>query len=739
MGRKANKQKKLGQCIEKKAVTIEKGSSFPLDRTVMYLLVIMAFGMLAYANTFSVPFQWDEGSYIIENPVVKDLGYFSDTSKAAQLGKEFAKKALYLKSRYVGYLTFALNYWLHGFNVFGYHVVNLFIHILNAFLVYFLVLLTFRTPFMNKADLRINPRTIGLFSALIFVVHPIQTEAVTYIYQRITSLVAFFYLLALVLYIKARIKQAEAKVKNEIKTEKHNELTSTSASTLTFYFLSLVSVVLAMKTKENAFTLPFVILLYEFFFFSDDIKKRALRLLPFVLTLSIIPLMLIDVQKPLGEMLDDIGEVTARTRVAMLRTDYLFTEFRVIVTYLRILVYPANQNLDYYYLPSHSFFEPQVIYSFLLLSAIAGLGIWLFLKSRQGKPAFRLIAFGIFWFFITLAIESSIFPINMVIDEYRAYLPSAGIFMAAATGIILIWPRITIRSYFAILLIAAGIFTTATYRRNAVWKTSESLWSDVVQKAPLNARAHNNLANARMKEGKLKQAIEGYLRTIKLEPDHVNAHNNICFAYRLQGDMDKAIEHCERALRLNPDKSKVYNNLGNAYAAKGMYDKAIENFLVALKHDPEYADTHNNLGAAYMYKGMPELALEQYQIALRLNPEYADAHSNLGNVYMSTKRPDDAIREYLIALRLNPRHADAHNNLGVAYFIMKNMGEAEKHFRTAYEINPLYADPHLNLGRLYLSERDFARAEKEFITALRLNPQLTPARQFLEMLRNRRG
>src|SRR3972149_6709659 len=174
-----------------------------LNKPHVYLLLIVVLGLLSYSNTLGAPFQWDEQTYISENPIIKDLSYFADLSKA----KGFEQYSA-VKNRYVGYLTFALNYKFGGLDVRGYHVVNIAIHILNAMLVYFLATLTFKTPFLKDSSIKEKSPLIALFSALLFVSHPIQTEAVTYIFQRLASLMAFFYLLSLVLYIKWRLSSS---------------------------------------------------------------------------------------------------------------------------------------------------------------------------------------------------------------------------------------------------------------------------------------------------------------------------------------------------------------------------------------------------------------------------------------------------------------------------------------------------------------------------------------------------
>src|SRR5208282_2571356 len=183
---------------------------------IVFLIIIV------YANTLNAPFQWDEGKFIVNNPIIKDFHYFTSPSDA----NGFALYSSFI-NRYIGYLTFALNYRVHGLSVTGYHIVNIAIHIANSILVYFLVLLTFRTPYFRDWEPGTRDRGLGtgnrfpdsdcrplvpgpsslvpFFSAAIFAVHPLQTEAVTYVFQRFASLVLFFYLLSLISYIKARL------------------------------------------------------------------------------------------------------------------------------------------------------------------------------------------------------------------------------------------------------------------------------------------------------------------------------------------------------------------------------------------------------------------------------------------------------------------------------------------------------------------------------------------------------
>ncbi|MEE8573991.1 MAG: hypothetical protein V3T30_01145, partial [Thermodesulfobacteriota bacterium] len=245
-------------------------------------------GLIIYSSAFSGPFYLDDGDNIRNNPAIADISMFLDISG----------------TRYVTYLSFALNYVVSGFSTFGYRLTNVVIHVVNALLVYKFVLLLTRTPVMREASAKINRDkftfNVALLSGLLFLVHPLQTQAVSYITQRFASLATLFYLLSAVLYIKARLPESKGR------------------TIYIFYILSILSAVLAMKTKEISFTLPVVIIFIEFALFSgsEPVKKRVLYLIPFVLTFAIIPLSLYG---PTPSTCPAEGSVAGLLREAQLR------------------------------------------------------------------------------------------------------------------------------------------------------------------------------------------------------------------------------------------------------------------------------------------------------------------------------------------------------------------------------------------------------------------------------------
>ena len=563
------------------------------------ILFILIVGIIAYSNTFNTPFQWDERIFIRHNPIIRDASNFLEPSKVKD-------NPLYanLIRRYVTYLTFAMNYKIHGYDVRGYHVVNLAIHLMNALFVYFLISLSFKTPFLRESQLKNDSGFIALFGALLFVAHPLQTMAVTYIYQRLASLVAFFYLLSLLFYIKSR-------------------LSLNNPGRRLFYGLSLLSAIIAMKTKENAFTLPFVILLFEFSFFSGPAKKRLLGLFPFLLTLFIIPFSLIG--SPLA------GYVMGQSiHVPSSRDAYLFTQFKVLVAYIKLIFFPVGQTLIEDFPISRSFFETKVVLSFLLLLGIFCFGIYLFVRSRTKNTGLRLVAFGIFWFFITHAVESGIIPL-LIFQEYRMYLPSVGVFLAFSAGIFLMFKpfRNSKAIALSVIITFTCILSVATYARNTVWRDKISLWEDVVKKFPASINANYNLGLAYQEKGLNDKAVKNYETIIRLNPRHSGAYNNLGVIYGKQGRLEEAFKKIHTALDLNPDFAEAHTNLGVINDNLGHLEEAAREFQTAIRIDPNYVTAHIDLGIIYIKQGKREEAAKEFQTATHLDPYLGEAKKYL--------------------------------------------------------------------------------------------------------------
>jgi tetratricopeptide (TPR) repeat protein len=649
-----------------------------IQNSSVHVLFIILIAFLVYSNSFESPFYFDDAPNIVKNISVK-YSLFRD-----EIG------TLIAGSRTFGFLTFALNYKLHGLDVRGYHVVNLIIHLINSLLVYRLILLTFRTPYLSgyiqEAGNRSHnlPGIAALFTALLFVSHPIQTQAVTYIVQRFASLATLFYLLSLVLYIRFRSSE-------------------TLKSKYAFYILSIVAAILAMKTKEIAFTLPVMIILYEFIFFRGEIKKRIIYLIPLVLTMIIIPLSLFTgiqgaSSAESGGIIDEITKGASLNSIS--RWDYLETQFRVIVTYIRLLFLPVNQNLDYDYPLYKSFFNFPVFSSFLLLLAIFVWGVYLLYRSsnsdKEEKYLFRVMSFGIFWFFITLSVESSIIPIADVIYEHRLYLPSVGFFIFIMGGLIWIkdrWRNRLILDQPILIVLALIVIgsAVAAHARNTVWQDETKLWEDVVKKSPNKARGHNSLGIIYQKQGYTDAALKEYTKALILNPKYAFAYSNMGSVYEKMNLTDQAIANYQRALKINDNLAEVHFNLGNVYYKLQRIDDAVGEYVKAVKIKPYYDEAYYNLGNAYFYLSRFGEAAQAYKMAIKYNPEFASAYSNLGSVFMRQGDPGEAIKKYQMAVRYNPNSGEIFYNLGNAYLSKGDRDEAIKAYESALRLDPNHA------------------------------------------------
>jgi Flp pilus assembly protein TadD len=627
--------------------------NFLCKRILPAIFLILLAGIIVYSNTFQAPFVLDDQSSIVDNIVVKEPG---NVFYAYKLGLQF------VQNRFVAYLTFALNYQFGGLNVTGYHAVNLLIHLVTGLLVYALLRLTFRTPWFRDRGQELSSPSPGLtpssrllaphcfiplFGALLFVLHPVQTQAVTYIVQRLASLTTLFYLLSVVLYVKARLRMDDSGGDHQVaegllpdSEEKGSSRLRPRLSLIFYYGGSVLAAVLAMKTKEVAFTLPMAIVLYEIFFFRGAWKRRLLYLLPLLSTLPIIPLTIMGI---LDVGVDESSEYISiaspeeqlRTGTSMSRLDYLFTQFRVIVTYLRLMVLPVNQNLDYDYPVFTTFFTPSVFLSFFLLAVILAFALYLFLVSgrtsgasgKNGSIAPRLISFGILWFFLTLSVESSLIPIKDVIMEHRLYLPFFGAATAFAMSFYLLLERLAGPLRGRVLLLSAAtlvlVLGAATYQRNQVWQDPVRLWQDVVSKSPNKARPINNLGKALEASGQRAEAVKAFTRAIKLEPDYYKAYYNLADLYLVSDQPGTALQLLQAALRLNPAFTEAYVSVGAALMRAGKFREVIVFLEQNLDRIAEKAEARFYLGASYAFLGNREAALRELAVLSKLDASYA--------------------------------------------------------------------------------------------------------------------
>jgi Tfp pilus assembly protein PilF len=601
---------------------------------MLAVVVLLGAGVAAYWNSFAGQFVFDDEPSILENPSITDLRNLGQVLRPPRDSSTSGRPLVNL--------TLALNYAVGGVtDLWTYHAFNLAIHLLAALVLMGVMRRTLlSSPLRDRFGRSALPLAAAV--ALLWMLHPLQVQAVTYITQRAESMVSLFYLLTLYCTIR-------------------------SAGSATAQRVWTIGAILAcaagMASKEVMVTAPVTVLVYDRLFLTGGWRKTLARRWFLYAGLAATWLILAGLMWP--------GPRSATTGFGLKDPtpfQYATTEFGVILYYLRLAVWPSPLILDYGWPWAKSL--TQVLPAALAVGALVTATCWLLWRGRPMAMAGA-------WFFLILAPTSSFVPIADPIFEHRMYLALAAV---VATVVMLAdwaWGRLppslasvgrlpaAVRWAIPVAIIgalAAGE-TYLTVLRNNDYRSPLSIWQDTVRKAPANSRARYNLGNALASRGRGDQAIQQYQQALKLKPDYAKAHNNLGNALASRGQVDQAIEQYRQALKSKPDFAEVHNNLGNALAAQGQLAEAIEQFQQALKSKPDFAEVHNNLGNALAAQGQLTEAADQYQQALKSKPDFAEAHNNLGSILAAQGRLDEAIHHFERALQLKPDYASARENL----------------------------------------------------------------------------
>ncbi|MFQ5560008.1 MAG: tetratricopeptide repeat protein [Nitrospinota bacterium] len=578
------------------------------------LLAVIFFTSLCYSNTLNVGFFYDDLSNITRNESIKNLQ---------------SPGGIIFGERPVGMLTFAINYALGGLNVTGYHIVNFLIHLVNCALIYCLLVTTFGMVMTGKKNESGAPKKTAFLATLLFAIHPVQTQAVTYIVQRTEILASTFMLLGLLMFIFSVTKPS----KNFNRS---------------VFFLPFLLYFLAFFTKEIAITLPALILLYDFLFLA---RLKLTNLKPRILVhVTLFSMCAIFTYFKLTAFQQVKGGSAGFVLKSISSKEYFLTQSQVIWTYLRLLFFPFNQNLDYDYPIFSSFLDIQFILSFGILLAIGSAAIIFIKRARMWESATVPIFFTA-WFFIILSPTTSFIPILDVIYEHRLYLSSLTVWSLAIISLIdrLACPGfstakvLTGKSVLGFLL---AFLISTTFARNRVWGDSIALWKDTVSKSPKKARPNNNLGDAYMDKGEYNEAIFWLKQSIQADPLYMESHYNLGLCYIKKREIFKALPYMEEVIKINKvlktghfgvsyNKTldlMAHANLGNIYNVKGEYEKAISHFNSALVIDPSNPSTLFNLGITYKKNANLKEALAVFDKIVRMDPSDSDAQRNLSEL-----------------------------------------------------------------------------------------------------------
>ena len=660
---------------------------------ILSAAAIVVVALAAYWNSFQGVFVFDDVRAIVNNPTIRSLWPLGPVLSTPHNGSPVA-------GRPVMNLSLAINYALGGFNPWGYHAVNLAVHILAALMLSGVVRRTLLLPSLRE---RFGGQStaVALVVALIWAAHPLQTESVTYICQRAESLAGLLYLATIYCCIRA----------------------FASDRGIAWQVLAVAACLVGMATKETVASAPLIVLLYDRTFvscsFKEALRKRRSLYLALAATWLLLAALVVGAQGRGGTA--GFGQGTSFW-------DYARTQFGVIVHYLRLCFWPHPLCLDYGTELAGGVSEvlPYAVIIGLLLTATA--------VSLRHLPWAGFL--GIF-FFMILAPSSSIVPVTtQTMAEHRMYLPLAAVVTLVVVAAEELWRWILSASLppgrgrsawsWAIPLAVMGGLVAGeaclTIMRNRDYHSALRTYQDIVRKAPHNARARNNLGMALEAQGRASEAVEQYEQALQREPNSAETRNNLGNAMSSQGRLAEAVTQYEQAMKLTPNYADAHGNLGNALAAMGRFDQAITQYEQALALEPEAAEIRSNLGVALAAQGKFAEAAAQYEQALKLRPNAAGIRNNLGVTLTALGRVDEAIAQYEEALKLEPNDAGLHTSLARALASQGRLDEAIAHYEQTLKLDPSSFDAHNNLGVAFASQGKFKESVRHLEQAVQLRP-----------------
>ena len=634
-------------------------------RTLIAFLLLLLLVFSAYSNNYSASWHLDDYPNILDNPRIHvDVLNFKNLKKALFAGYDKGKYLGKHMYRPVPMLTFALNWYVGKDNVLGYHIVSNAIHLVTAFFLFLTIFNLLMSPNL-KGKYQGNEYTIAFLSAVLWAVNPIQTQAVTYIVQRMASLAAMFYIIGIYFYLKARMSAPV-----------HHRFL--------WFAGCLLSFVLAVGSKENAATFPIAVAGIEILFYQDlsdrNIRKKVALALAVSMVLMAAFLTILYIKGSITNVLKGYEKRTFTPG------ERIMTEARIVIYYLSQIFYPIASRLSLVHniQISTSLFKPwTTIPAIFAVISLLGIGFSQIIK----RP---VVALAIFFYFMNQVIESTIIPLELIF-EHRNYLPSFFLFFPVATGLVWMMHRFKNKNAFIQKLLVVSMtglilsFTVGTVARNNAWATEKTLWEDCILKAPEMARPYHNLAY---------------------------------YHYRKIGDRNKAMELYKKSLTKKFTYSKTahaltYNCMATIYFDKGDYKNSMICLKKALGINPDYQNALYNITLVYMRTGKFSKALESADKLLSQNKGSSDVLQTKGFVLLTAGRLDEAISILKKALDIDAGNKKAHLYMGVALSLKGEYKKADTFLKNAYLLSP--DDIFVQFARIENSVKSGNKKDVEFL------------------------
>ncbi len=587
----------------------------------LYVVAILAAGALAYANSFRGVFLLDDFGHIVTSESIKSIGPLS----------------VHLADfRPLVHFTLAINYAISEKNVWSYHAFNLAVHLASALTLFAILRVT---PHRTARDEQTRSPTPILSSrmafaiALLWTIHPIQTQAVTYIIQRGESLMGFWYLLVLLGVNRLHLSGKKW-----------------------WGGLAVLSCAAGMFTKETMVTAPFVALMYDAVFLAGTwrgaIRRRWPLYVAMCLTWGILAYLGLfhDILYGSKKHGVDLGFKVE----TMTPWTYLLTQPEVILHYLRLCLWPYPQCFDYGWQPVTKW--PDAIVPGTILLVLLGATLWAMVR----RP---VIGFLGAWVFVILSPTSSFIPIKDFAFEHRMYLPLATILIAVALAAQWTSRRFggstTPRTGTIVLVIAAVMLGGRTVRRNADYASASVMWADVVAQRPTHVRAWNYYGVALAVEGRHDEAIRAYEKALAIKPDSDDVHINMGKSLAKAGRYADAVTHYRLAMAASGDDAMLHHSLAIALEKTGQLDAALAEYAETLRLDPSHPFARFNRGLALKSAGRWMEAEAAFTDAVRVSAFDTEARFQRATCLVQLKKLEEAARELEETLRIRPDHLAA--------------------------------------------------------------------------------
>ncbi len=589
------------------------------------LAAILAVTAILYGHTLPFPFAFDDWVYLVENPLVDQLPemqfwieprVFAALPGRMDLDPDLATNIML---RPFAYFTFYVNSVAGGDEPAGYRLVNILLHGANGCLVFLIlrhIMLAASAPAPRKPGSTVF---IPLVSALVFVAHPLQTESVTYIIQRFTSMACFFFLLTIWLHLRATAS-------------------GSAAARRVLRCASVLAAILGMLTKELVFMAPLMIVLIEWLLLGRGFKAAVRQSLPLLCCMAIVPMLVLFTAwaQSDGNLTLNGAIHVAYPRGQEAHLPYLANEFRVILMYLGLLILPKGQTIDPDVRMLPNLFDFQIVLSGIGIAVII-VHAWLVRRRKPGDLRAAMIFVFTIWFFAVVFISSGLVPLPDLMAEHRAYLPAVGAIVAIVCLLDLLRTRLAEtngwRHAVPCTVVAwVVILGCATLNRNQVWQSRRSLWMDAVAKAPNKARPHANLGACYGERGRMGEAEKCFRRVLELEPTHLPTIENLATVQIARQRFGDALHTCTTALAAGVDSCKIRYNLGIALANRGRPSEGIAALKLALERNPGFRPAHIALGQVFRHQKKFRQAITHFRKAGELGADQEKIDAIVGEL-----------------------------------------------------------------------------------------------------------